>query len=284
LVAMKWEEYEVKDGPTPICLTRKTDEYNITPELAAEWLERNTHNRPLNLALAGIYARDMLAGNWQVNGESIKLSQSGTLLDGQHRLHAVIIAGRAIRSVVTFGLSDDTFRTIDGGRRRSMADVLSISAERSSTALAAALHTVWRYEQGWLTSTATQNGRVPSHAELLDVYQRHPGIRASLAKGSAVTKILGGGLASGLHYLFSGKDATLADIFFDSLASGENLSAGEPVLTLRNRLVDNRANKAKVSRGFTVQMCLKAWNATRHGRSLRLIKLIDGDPETITIS
>lgn len=68
----------------------KVQEEIITPETAKSWLLKNVHNRPLRDGLVTTYATDMANEQWQSNGESIKFSSEGELLDGQHRLAAVI--------------------------------------------------------------------------------------------------------------------------------------------------------------------------------------------------
>ena len=73
-------------------MTITVNQETITPELAAEFLKKNKSNRPLSskhvIALAGSIER----GEWMFTGESIKFSESDTLLDGQHRLSAIVMA------------------------------------------------------------------------------------------------------------------------------------------------------------------------------------------------
>ncbi|MDO0930218.1 hypothetical protein QQY66_00225 [Streptomyces sp. DG2A-72] len=56
---------------------------DVSPALARHWLtEHNTHNRSLRPRVVAAYARDMHAGRWMDNGETIKFAADGTLLDG----------------------------------------------------------------------------------------------------------------------------------------------------------------------------------------------------------
>lgn len=259
------------------------EEVTITPVLAELWLQKNSHNRPISAGTVNIYARDMMAGNWQANGETIKFSTSGTLLDGQHRLTAIIESGVAIRTYVVFGLPDETFRTIDTGRRRQMGDVLAIEGEPNRFQLAAALHIVWRFERGLLFRAKVSEGSTPTHAELADILARHPDIRDSITHGFAVKNLLGAGMATGLHFLFAQRDRATADAFFTALGTGENLSRGNPVLTLRNRLMENQSQRARLPRVEVIRLVVKAWNAVREGRQLLTIKLGDANATTLRI-
>ena len=82
-------------------MTEKIGIVRVTPALATEWLEGNVAlNRRLIPNLVTFYAAEMRAGKWRVNGESIKFSKSGALMDGQHRLHAIIKVNQSIPMVV----------------------------------------------------------------------------------------------------------------------------------------------------------------------------------------
>lgn len=80
----------------------------ITPDKAREYLGMNVDNyRKLNSARVQTYCADMKAGRWQFNGESIKFSQNGVLMDGQHRLQAIVKADVPVDMLVIRGLDND---------------------------------------------------------------------------------------------------------------------------------------------------------------------------------
>jgi hypothetical protein len=97
----------------------------VTPEMAAAWLKkRNTHNRTIRVLAVERYISDMKSGRWRLIGNPISFDESGTLLDGQHRLAAVAQSGIACEFFVVAGLSDDpgTWLSIDAGVPRAQAD------------------------------------------------------------------------------------------------------------------------------------------------------------------
>lgn len=105
----------------------------ITPDMAAELLQRNVRNRSVSRETVEAYARDMRNGSWVLNGESIKFNRLGELIDGQHRLHAIISAGVQATLFVIYDLPDGALEngmtvmdTVDRGRTRSVADQLRI--------------------------------------------------------------------------------------------------------------------------------------------------------------
>ena len=87
----------------------------ITAALATEWLEGNTHNRPINDRCVGDMARDIKNGKWHLTHQGIAFDKAGVLIDGQHRLYAVVEAGMDAVMLVTYGLPLETQIVIDGG-------------------------------------------------------------------------------------------------------------------------------------------------------------------------
>lgn len=47
-----------------------------------------------------MYARDMQDGNWQLTHQGILLGKNGIVIDGQHRLHAVVLSGCSVQMMV----------------------------------------------------------------------------------------------------------------------------------------------------------------------------------------
>lgn len=99
---------------------------NITPARAKRMLENNEGNRSLRRAKAAQYAAMMKAGNWLTAPEPIVISKSGRVLNGQHRLLAVIIADITVKFFIIEGVDDALFKVIDRGMMRSASDALGI--------------------------------------------------------------------------------------------------------------------------------------------------------------
>lgn len=96
----------------------------ITPDTARIYLKLNNNNRPLRKTHIRELASDMMQGNWQVTHQSIAFDITGRLIDGQHRLYAIIEAGLPIQISVTRGCSASSFSIIDRGSNRSKSDIL----------------------------------------------------------------------------------------------------------------------------------------------------------------
>jgi hypothetical protein len=96
----------------------------VTPDLARQWLRTNEGNRPLRRNHVGTLSAAMNAGHWKLTHQGIAFSEHGRLIDGQHRLEAIIASGKPADLVVYIDLDDDMFGALDRGIRRNHADDL----------------------------------------------------------------------------------------------------------------------------------------------------------------
>ena len=77
----------------------------VTPNLAAQWLETNSNNRPLSKPYVEELARYLLNGTFQTTHQGIAFDNQDRLRDGQHRLTAIVQTGIAVRLLVATGLT-----------------------------------------------------------------------------------------------------------------------------------------------------------------------------------
>lgn len=235
---------------------------NVTPATAEQWLARNTRNRPIRLSHVNFLSAEMTAGRWKVNGDTICFSKDA-LIDGQHRLHAVIASGKSITTVVVRGTEQGAFDTKDVGSKRSAGDVLSVLGYDYATAIAAALPLVDQYMTGQPIA-----GVRYANSQIKDLMAKYPDIRDSVARCASSRRLISGSILSSCHYLFAMKDREAADRFVDELIKGVGLEAGDPVYSLRERLMQNMMGKAKMQRRYIMAITIKAWNARRRGATI----------------
>lgn len=98
----------------------------VTPEKAARYLKKNPNNRRLDSNRVKQYADEMTRGQWAETHQGIALNCDGSLKDGQHRLHAIVLSGIGQWFFVFRGLTDEAMPLIDIGRLRSISDVMTI--------------------------------------------------------------------------------------------------------------------------------------------------------------
>lgn len=111
----------------------------ITPAKALEYLKMNVNNyRKLSKAKVAIYAKDMSEGRWVLNGETIVFAENGILLDGQHRLAAVIQSGKTVEMTVVRGINNNV-NLFDVGMSRTTGQLVKAEGyDVNSSTLAAA--------------------------------------------------------------------------------------------------------------------------------------------------
>jgi hypothetical protein len=240
--------------------------------MARAWFELNIiNNRGIRPSVVDAYARYMKAGRWILNGDPIRFDHDGKLIDGQHRLLAIIAADVPIKSFVVRDLGDEAFITLDSGIKRTMGDELTFDQEKNVIALGAALQQLMRYEAGILDKgTALKATR----HEQKDALARHGEIRDSIHYGQMTKAMLRHSLGTTLHYLFSRKDRVLADEFFVKLAQGTNLKPDDPIYLLRERLMREniKGGKTRLMPREVLALVIKAWNAKRKDETPRALK------------
>lgn len=100
----------------------------ITPAMAMDWLEKvNNRNRPVSQSHVNVLARDMKDGKWGISHEGIAFDPNGILLDGQHRLWAIVEADTPIETLVFFNVPEEAIMIINGGRVRTLVDHLKLA-------------------------------------------------------------------------------------------------------------------------------------------------------------
>lgn len=98
----------------------------VTPEMARALLENNHGNRKLRRDAVARYAAIMKAGNWLPAPEPIVLGRSGRVLNGQHRLSAVVATNTSATFCFITNVEEEAFKVIDRGMMRSTSDALAI--------------------------------------------------------------------------------------------------------------------------------------------------------------
>ncbi len=156
----------------------KSEFVNITPEKAKELLQGNTHNRNLSKSRVADLAAQMKNNKWLCNGDTIRVSKTGRLLDGQHRLNAIIASNTTQKMLLVTGLPDEVFTTIDVGAVRRSGDFLKIGGFINSNTLAASALAMISYERTGNPFNNKPNGVTVSKTDVVNYCQNHPEIVA----------------------------------------------------------------------------------------------------------
>lgn len=241
----------------------------ISPDYAAALLRSNAGNRPISRPHVADLAAQMSANTFVFNGDSIRIDSSGALLDGQHRLSAIVASGVGQTMMIVRGLSRDSFATIDQNRRRSGADVVSVLGATQATAVAAATQAIVAIEQGRVGFGGFT--RLAPNA-LAVAYRARPGIDESvhLVRANA-SGMRGHPYLAAIHWICSPTDSVAATRFVVDVGTGEMLTNKRAAYHLRDRLM--RKQHGRMAEGHMFALVIKAWNAELHGVPISRLSL-----------
>ena len=238
----------------------------ITPTMAKLWLEANTNNfRHVTPQRVAAYTAAMANGDWDLTGESIIFHADGTLLNGQHRLAAVVRSGATIESVVVRGVLCKSLHT-DRGKPRTVTQWLAYNKVPNAALVAAAARMCVAYDKGLWAVTGWGVDRLLD-TEIVDFAMGH---HKQMVPTSTFVRIHGISTATltTLLYIGSGRNDPskneVASWFVEGLRTGADLQDTDAVLHLRNRL--ERQTKGHGMTPFMTRMVLTlAWNKTVQG-------------------
>ena len=202
----------------------------ITPEIAEALLAKNTTNRPLDKKKVQAWLKEMQANRWKLTHQGVAFASDGTLVDGQHRLHAIIENGTTVEMLVFLDCDKDSFDVLDVGKQRSHNDILRLGGVRASYRIVKHCRLygmtsdplVWDNEK---VSPAELNNWAQGHVETLsiaaDLQRKVTKARRSLS--------LEAGSAMAIYQIYGGVSAqTVFELFYEPMINFE-VETGSPI-------------------------------------------------------
>jgi len=253
----------------------------ITPAIARAWLEEKNYedNRPISGTRVQFYARQMATDRWRMNGEPIIFDTEDMLLNGQHRLKAIIESGKTIEVFVIRGISQDAFTTMDQGYTRTGGQVLCMKGLKNASTRAAICRAmyVWEVSNGMLTKLS----RKVSPDELLLVQECYPEeVEEAVVYSDIVRREvpMSCGMIGLGHILVKRARPRKAGEFLQVLANGLTTSKGHPALVLRNRFIKDKMQDRTLPPEAQFAAFIRAWNSYDQGKTLRSV-LVKRNPD-----
>jgi hypothetical protein len=235
----------------------------VTPLLAQKYLEVNTSNRRVREQTVYRYAKDMANGRWKEDtGEPIKVSRSGIILDGQHRLLAVVKSKSTIPFHFAKNIKDSVFDVLDTGAGRSASDIFEISGIKGSNRLPSIMVTYNQLMEGRLTDS--HKAARSTNAMLLTQYEQNPIFWDDVTRKSAkwyasFAKILSPSIIGGHYSFFRELNADRAEHFMNQLATGIDVE-NNTISLLRTQLMKDKMSVSRMKSTHKMALIIKAWN------------------------
>lgn len=257
---------------------QRTKFVEVTPELAATWLESvPAFQREVRDQRVARYVRDMRNGKWTSSSDHIAFDRYGQLINGQHRLRAIVESGMTFTMGVDYGLDDDAFGNTDTGYGRTFAQQLG--GIKYGTMLGSATRIIMAYEADG--EPRNKNHRqLWTNAEVRDyVLENQIALEFAAAAAFRIAKAVGGIVSSWLAFIYLTDKVSekYSWEFYNSVLEGADLTAGDPRLTLRNLLSKRVRAEAMANPGLQLGIMIKAWNDWMVGNTRQILSLKDGE-------
>lgn len=232
----------------------------VRPDQALQWLETaNTNNRKVSSTHVQRLARDMADGKWRLTHAGIAFGPEGTLLDGQHRLWAVVEADIPVEMHVWFNIDPESMMTIDCGKTRSMADILNIAGENgevTSYRLATLRAVLGGFSNPPVLSPAETSQALLLHHDALAFALSHlPMVESARRISTAVTRAV-------IARAFYSVDRAMLKDFCYKLTTGIVTSVDEGVIVLLRQYLQAQRGASyseRMQRYGKVERALSVW-------------------------
>lgn len=256
----------------------------ITPVLAEEYLKHNTNNRQLRKNIVSYYAKQMRDGQWMLNGESIVFNEQGTLVDGQHRLAAVIESGTSVDMLVVRNADRDSFATIDSGITRKVQDTFYVKGIPNPTQVASIINRYFllKENRSIIGNVSGQKcRRTMSRQNLLSEYSANENfwqevVRFSMSTYAALKIMNQSEIGSYAAYLIQEKkhDRDVVYGFFEDLLKVDSPKS-KMLAAYRRRLINDKMSTTHMNGVYKQQLLIKMWNYYIEGKETTCIRWIE---------
>lgn len=256
---------------TPPSPNVRMERVTLTPEFAERLLEYNKSNRPIRDGHVQRIAAQITSGKWRFNGDTIKISSNQNVLDGQHRLWAVLLSKRAVESIIVWGIPDEAFSTMDTIRSlRSGADVLSrVGVKTGRQHIATAIKWMLRWQRGTVADYRQPGNRI-ENSDVEAAWGNHKGLARAVERVSRLRTLCNPGLLAVMFYVISNRDPYLAERMVTTLENPAGASINDPFFRLRAYFLSDKTTK--LDPVMTIALIIKAANVAKIGGEIKLLR------------
>ena len=265
----------------------------VTPEIAKELLKLNISNRPLNKTTVDWYANQMVNGQWTISGQTISISDKNTLIDGQHRLAAIVKSGKEIMFNIAYNVPFQSFINYDSVRTRGLSDVLAIENIPNYMGVSAILSKYNALMAGNLANMGFSDqikiaGGLPkrvkyTNTDALSLYNSNKELfqeiyRVSFSCYTRIRLFTSSQIGAFMYYLIVHKNHDKEKVFsfFTQLFFNENVE-NKSIYNLRERLINGSIGQFRMVSKLKYIFLIKCWNAFVLGKEIKIYTFSDSD-------
>jgi hypothetical protein len=253
----------------------------VTPEIAAFWLspDVNRSNRKVMMRHVKDISRDISNDRWMLNAQPISFTKDPfgdnldglRLLNGQHRLRAVVDAGMEIEVPIAVNVPEESFATFDVHAKK-VVKTGDHSKPVDDRVMMAAARLQWRDDHG---IPPYGSGPSPTASEFIATIEKHPEMENFFARSRrrGMAEMGSAGVMTYFMYKVTRDAKDIAPDFLDDLEFGENLTVDNPVHRIRQEILKGRK---KMSRKEILSRLLDTWEDYRKWRKGMLKSRLKG--------
>lgn len=253
----------------------------ITPSLAKQILEKNIKNRRIKQPTIDRYVKDMTIGKWKEDtGEVIKISKNGVVLDGQHRLTALIKANVNLFFHIAYDIEDSVYTVLDSGSLRNSSDSFKIEGIKNNNIIPSIITT---HDQLSKNKLHLKRKDLCTDSLLEIYYQRQRFWDATSNKAIRwyhdFSKILSPTIIGGIYSRIYDINEDKAETFMNELCTGSGIS-NNTILLLRQKLISDKLSQRKLSVENKNALIIKTWIFYKDNKEPKLLKFDPNIEET----
>jgi hypothetical protein len=281
-------------APTEPHIPKPTASFEIIDvEMAKTLLELNVPhqvgvkgtNRKLRPPHVIKTAKQMLAGEWVETDQGIGISVENKLINGQHRLEALLLAAETnpditIPSLVVWNLPVKAKLATDIGAVRRPGDFVAFEGIGNGGKISAAVKLLYCYDN-IPYDYATWSRYSISPTRLVELLERYSGIEDAYEMGRGVMRITSpSSITAALTIVMRDRPDLIEHLprFMEPLKTGANLGTGSPILALRTWCGNAATNKKRANNVVLLALIMRSLNHWIEDTRARHLVFREADP------
>ena len=248
----------------------------VTPDLAKKILSTMVNNRNIKKRSLSKIIEDINSNQWvSNNGESLKMNKQGRLIDGQHRLQAIIETNKPLDLYITFNCHIDSINTVDTGSSRSLINVLKINNIKYYNTIGSIVQSESVIFKGVSIRNISNATKVKGYPKVVYLVKNNSEYLYFVCKESDKLNVkfplFSTSFYSKYFNIFYKIDKDVCFEFFNKLSTG--IDADSPIFLLRQALIkDSSKSIKKLSLKEKEALFIKCWNHFVDGTELKTLR------------
>lgn len=261
---------------------------SITPDVAHVYLTHNRVNRPIKENIVALYAQQMNDNLWVLSNDAITFASNGDLMNGQHRLTAVIRSGKTCDFLVTRNMPLESFAVMDNGTGRTASDVLFIEGVNNYSNISAMVKRKMVLESkhiaispGFTDGAGAASSTKVANIQIFDEYKKHRNFydqtcldaKKCYKKTRILTTSDYGGIVSYLTLCLNHPYETALS-FFEEFCEIKK-PTNDVIVQLRQKYVNDKLSSTRMTPNARLKLLIKAWNAYITGKTVKRLCYVE---------